>query len=528
MPRVLHPAGLLIYVLASIAPGSAVSSGSLSPASGAQMEERHLPGGVRSRWERDKLGRPVKHEIWSGRKLVGAKSYVWQPNDRLKTIVDALRGPVQFTHDGLGNLTAAACDGKIDLRMPDAVGNLFKTNERRDRKYGPAGQLLESYAPEGVTRYSYDPEGNLAQKLLPDGRCWRYEWNAAGMLAKVIRPDGKEVEFGYDALGRRVWKKYQGKTTKWIWDGNVPVHEWVEVDPAVVPAEVAPAPERQAAATEAAIRQRQAVLSEQPAQGPPPSGPLSPRSGERGGVRGDLITWIFEPESFAPIAKLTGTDQHSIITDHLGTPTAMLDQSGRTLWSADISIYGELRNVVGDKQACPFRWPGQYEDAETGLYYNRFRYYDPDAGEYVSQDPIRLAGGLRSHAYVRDPHYWSDPFGWSGQCLPDASKKEATQAVRVLGRREDTLVAKGWAGHEVLDVPNWTLAKNDAWVASGISANQNFYLASPIAGNLVQSSGKYMGQPTVFARELGQLGEAGYKQVGDYMVHPANISTFSH
>ena len=149
--------------------------------------ERHLPGGVRSRWERDKLGRPVKHEIWSGRKLVGAKSYVWQPNDRLKMIVDALNGPVQFSHDGLGNLASAAYDdGKIDLRMPDAVGNLFKTNERRDRKYGPAGQLLESYAPEGVTRYSYDPEGNLAQKVLPDGRCWRYEWNAAGMLAKVI------------------------------------------------------------------------------------------------------------------------------------------------------------------------------------------------------------------------------------------------------------------------------------------------------------------------------------------------------
>jgi len=437
MPRVLHPAALLIYILASMAPASAVSSGNLSPASGAQMGERHLPGGVRSRWERDKLGRPVKHEIWSGRKLVGAKSYVWQPNDRLKMIVDALRGPVQFTHDGLGNLTAAACDGKIDLRMPDAVGNLFKTNERRDRKYGPAGQLLESYAPEGVTRYSYDPEGNLALKVLPDGRQWKYEWNPAGMLAKVIRPDG-EVEFGYDALGRRVWKKYQGKTTKWVWDGNVPVHEWVEVDPAAVPA---PSPVPPAATSTAAIHQRAIDLSEQPAQGPPPSGPLAPqsgerekegsssplapRSGERVGVRGDLITWIFEPESFAPIAKLTGNEQHSIITDHLGTPTAMLDQSGKTLWSADISIYGELRNVVGDKHACPFRWPGQYEDAETGLYYNRFRYYDPDAGEYVSQDPIGMAGGARLTAYVHDPLTWVDPFGLAGRC--------GTKKVIVLG-----------------------------------------------------------------------------------------------
>jgi RHS repeat-associated protein len=457
--------------------------------------ERHLPGGVRSRWERDKLGRPVKHEIWSGRKLVGAKSYVWEPNDRLKMIVDALRGPVQFSHDGLGNLTAAAYeDGKVDLRMPDAVGNLFRTNERRDRKYGPAGQLLESYAPEGVTRYSYDSEGNLAQKLLPDGRCWKYEWNAAGMLAKVVRPDGKEVEFGYDALGRRVWKKYGAKTTKWIWDGNVPVHEWVEVDPAMLAAAPSPAPEAQAAATEAAIRQRQAVLSEQPAQGPPPSAPLTqrsgesgneassgslaPRSGERVGERGDapFTTWIFEPEGFAPIAKLSGNEQHSIITDHLGTPTAMLDAAGKTLWSADISIYGELRNIVGDRQACPFRWPGQYEDAETGLYYNRFRYYDPEAGEYVSQDPLGVTGGLAPHGYVRDPSTWVDPLALAGApCTPPKAIKHGplnpgplpqgvadtfrsgTYTARTVSRR--TTLYRVYGGNAKQVGPYWTRTK---------------------------------------------------------------------
>jgi RHS repeat-associated protein len=76
-------------------------------------------------------------------------------------------------------------------------------------------------------------------------------------------------------------------------------------------------------------------------------------------------------------------------------------------------VYGELQNVVGEKQACPFRWPGQYEDEETGLYYNRFRYYDPEAGGYVSQDPIGLAGGLCPSAYVADPLVWQDPLGLS-------------------------------------------------------------------------------------------------------------------
>jgi RHS repeat-associated protein len=141
------------------------------------------------------------------------------------------------------------------------------------------------------------------------------------------------------------------------------------------------------------------------------------------GVRGDLITWIFEPESFAPIAKLSGNEQHSIVTDHLGTPTAMLDRSGNTLWSADISIYGELRNLVGERQACPFRWPGQYEDAETGLYYNRFRYYDPEAGEYVSQDPIGLRGeNLSLYGYVADPSTWTDETGLAPCFVPKSHR----------------------------------------------------------------------------------------------------------
>jgi YD repeat-containing protein len=155
--------------------------------------------------------------------------------------------------------------------MPDAVGNLFKTNDKKDRKYGPAGQLLESNSPQGTTKYEYDPEGNLAKKLLPDGSEWHYEWNGAGMLAKVIRPDGKTVEFGYDPLGRRTWKKYDAKTTKWIWDGNVPVHEWVEIDPSVED----PASQQEAVAWDVGLFDRKHMLSERSIQGPPPSDPLS-------------------------------------------------------------------------------------------------------------------------------------------------------------------------------------------------------------------------------------------------------------
>jgi RHS repeat-associated protein len=406
-----------------VAPGGAPSAQAILPPWEARFTrdqlgleiERTLPGGVRARWERDTVGRPLKHEIWSSATMVAAQAYTWEPNDRLKMIVDALQGPVQYRHDGLGNLIGATYpDGKLDLRMPDAVGNLFRTPNKTDRTYGPAGQLLQSEGPDGITQYEYDPEGNLAKKILPNGNEWTYEWNAAGMLAKVVRPDHKTVEFGYDALGRRVWKKYGTKTTKWMWDGNVPVHEWVEVDPGVA----APPAQQEAVASEAELLDRKRLLSRRSAQGPPP---------ETSGTANAPITWVFEPESFSPLAKLTAAQRFGIVTDHLGTPTAMLDEQGKPAWSADIGVYGDLRNVVGERTACPFRWPGQYEDDETGLYYNRFRYYDPDVGGYVSQDPIGLKGGLCLTAYVRDPLIWRDPLGLSG--CNDDNPEESTAIV---------------------------------------------------------------------------------------------------
>jgi len=459
-----------------VAPGGAPAAQAILPPWEAHFTrdqlglevERTLPGGVRAHWERDSVGRPLKHEIWSGGTVVSAKAYTWEPNDRLKMIVDALKGPVQYRHDGLGNLIGAAyADDKFELRMPDAVGNLFKTVNKRDRKYGPAGQLLQSKGPDGITQYEYDPEGNLAKKILPDGKSWTYEWNGAGMLAKVVRPDGKIVEFGYDALGRRVWKKYGTKTTKWMWDGNVPVHEWVEVDPAVED----PAAQQEAVAWDVGLFDRKHLLSKRSAQGPPLSDPLS--HWERARVRENPtgtanapITWVFEPESFAPLAKLTTTERFGIVTDHLGTPTAMLDEQGKHVWGADIGVYGDLRNVVGEKAACPFRWPGQYEDEETGLYYNRFRYYDPEAGGYVSQDPIRLMGGLGLHRYVADSLSNTDPFGLSCNAqdelkdLGELKGKSKTEIQQILAQRGYSAVP-AHSGGEV-----WTMHLPDGTTAA--------------------------------------------------------------
>src|SRR5262249_53770035 len=113
---------------------------------------------------------------------------------------------------------------------------------------------------------------------------------------------------------------------------------------------------------------------------------------------------------FAPLAKIEGQDRYGFVADHLGTPRMMADEGGALAWKAQLDVYGVAQEDVA-VTACPWRWPGQYDDEETGLYYNRFRYYDPEAGRYVSQDPLGLLGGLGPYDYVPDPLLFVDPYG---------------------------------------------------------------------------------------------------------------------
>jgi RHS repeat-associated protein len=374
---------------------------------------RQLPGGIRAQWQRDSLGRPLRQEIWRGDESRGARQYVWDMNYRLTRVIDAMTGPIDYTHDGFGNLAAAAyADGRVELRLPDAVGNLFQTPERTDRRYGPAGELLESRDARGVTSYAYDSEGNLVKRVDPDGAVWLYAWNGSGLLARVTRPNGHTVEFTYDALARRIAKLYRGKTTRWIWDGNVPLHEWVERAAEAVDEDFS-VPAREEDSVAANARALKALLAGRPAQGPPAGSDqgASLEAAASAGSADAPITWLFEPDRRAPLAKLVGGKTFGIVTDHLGTPRAMFDERGAEVWAADMDTYGDLHNVRGARGACPFRWPGQYEDVETGLYYNRFRYYSPGAGEYVNQDRSRTEGGYALYAYVPDPLSWTDRLG---------------------------------------------------------------------------------------------------------------------
>ncbi|MEM9986153.1 MAG: RHS domain-containing protein, partial [Bacteroidota bacterium] len=338
--------------------------------------KRSFTGGVLAQWERDQLGRPVQQQVFTAgasKKAQKTRSYTWGVNDRLQSLQVDEQLMTRFGHDEVGNLAWAQYgSGERENRLPDEIGNLFKRQDRRDRRYGPAGQLLEA---EG-TRYHYDPEGNLISKVLPDDSSWYYQWYPSGLMKSAERPDGQVVEFTYDPLGRRLSKRFAGSTTRWIWDGNVPLHEWEETEELL--ALVTDQDPSQPAGIQFVEKQAadQGNFLDLGLSDPSPQEQLSSTPAWKD-PEGPVTTWLFEPESFAPLAKLIGGQAFSIVTDHLGTPVAMYDGSGRAAWSAETSIYGALRDLQGPREACPFRYPGQYEDVETGLYYNRFRYYDP-------------------------------------------------------------------------------------------------------------------------------------------------------
>ena len=155
-------------------------------------------------------------------------------------------------------------------------------------------------------------------------------------------------------VGKRTAKRYLGKVTRWVWDGNVPLHEWSDKDIGLQSDEADIPPKEQAK---------------------------------------DITTWVFEEGTFVPTAKIQGNKQYSIVSDYLGTPIQMYDEQGNKTWDCTLDIYGKVLAVdKGTEFDCPFRFQGQYEDEETELYYNRFRFYTPSTGCFISQDPIKLAG----------------------------------------------------------------------------------------------------------------------------------------
>jgi len=325
-----------------------------------------FPGRVGESWSYDSEGRASARHVDGPNPLrVLHSSLQWRGEDQIAAIVTS-EGSTNFQHDAAGRLTHAQYpDGSSVVRTFDGAGNVHSNDARQ---YGPGGRIKEAQGRS----YRHDADGLLVEKRMPDGALWQYAWFASGLLREVRRPDDVLVQFEYDALGRRTRKRVlrseQGagdvliEDRAFVWDGQQLLHE------------------------------------------------VSTETG--------LTTWHWQPESLRPIAKEQNGNYFSITADHLGSPREMHDEKGQLVWQNQLDPLGRPRDGEGNLAECPWRWPGQYHDAETGLYANGARYYDPADGQYLTPDPLGLTSDAAPYAYVEDPLSWIDPLGLAGYMHP--------------------------------------------------------------------------------------------------------------
>lgn len=289
------------------------------------------------------------------------RRYRYEPTGELAEMEEVGRRERRYQYDARGFL-ASVEDGERSERFTyDGAGNILSiapADQQASHLTYAAGNRLQQ---KGSTQYEYDANSRLLRCTRNDGtdgpETARFEWDADDQLIAYTDPRGGRWEYSYDPLGRRIAKKSpDGQITKYLWAGDLPL-QCVE-----------------------------------------PSGRTS--------------TWLFDPRSFRALAMVDETGElHSIIPDHLGTPREMVDPDGNISWRAWHTAWGETTVDTLSRVQNPLRFPGQWEDTETGLHYSWFRYYDPHTGRYLAPDPIGLNGGTNEFRYVRNPTGWIDPFG---------------------------------------------------------------------------------------------------------------------
>ena len=284
--------------------------------------------------------------------LRGEVDYGYDAEGRLLKHYEARQGHsrAQFSYDAADNLAAS------DAAAP-VTDNRLQHWQALFMKYDHWGNLVSRRNGLYEQHYAYDAENRLVS-------------------ARGTGPEGRfEARYHYDALGRRTRKivtTTHGTTdTRFLWQGY-------------------------------------RLLQEQ----------------QESGLRS---TYVYDPnEAWSPLARVDHLrDQSSgeiywFNTDLNGAPLEVTDERGAVRWSGQYGSFGEVRHQsegfsrVVNRTAMahqPLRYAGQYADGETGLHYNLFRYYDPQVGRFIVQDPIGLNGGWNLYQYAPNPLGWIDPLG---------------------------------------------------------------------------------------------------------------------
>ncbi|AGT10003.1 RHS repeat-associated core domain-containing protein [Paracoccus aminophilus] len=341
-------------------------------------------------------GRQNEHITRAG--ALAHRTYLWDRAQRAISVNDRITGEKRFEHDPRGQVvsvsrqTARGEGASLSRFGYDPNQNLTEiaTAMGQEKLVQDAGRVRQ----RGKISYRHDAAGRVVEKRLDEPgfrpKIWRMGWNGQGQLVRLETPEGAVWRYIYDAVGRRVQRlklMAGGREDKaapgYIPEGGGRAYHWEGTQ----------------------------IIAEAPL-------------GPEGADWEHAAHWLYEPGSHRPMARAVGDDLHYVVTDHIGTPRELFAEDGAAvLWRQELSLWGEVEPLAPRPTAAnddhapdplPIRFQGQWADEESGLYYNNQRYYDPDATQYLSPDPIGLLGGIRPQGYVADPNGWVDPLGLKG------------------------------------------------------------------------------------------------------------------
>ncbi|OPA89915.1 type IV secretion protein Rhs, partial [Pseudomonas fluorescens] len=345
------------------------------------QEHQRQQGQLLSHYHYDDQHRLHAHTVTQQENYFYQRHYDYDPSGNLSRLNDTRKGEHHYSYDPLNRLTHANHSQDLQERFAHTpAGNLLM----QDRP-GPDIVAGNRLMIQGDRHYDYDAFGNLIRERRGKGHqlVTEYRYDCLHRLISVKKPNGQTANYRYDPFGRRISKTVDGITTEFFWQGDKLIAE------------------------HHADRHR---------------------------------SYLYEPDSFRPLALLEGfgpseTKSYHYQLDHLGTPQELTAPDGEIVWSAHYRVYGEISRLDVGKVDNPLRFQGQYFDPESGLHYNRHRYYNPDVGRYLTPDPVKLAGGINAYQYVLNPTGWVDPVGLSrcpgaGGCKPKRRTEDPVESVK--------------------------------------------------------------------------------------------------
>lgn len=276
-----------------------------------------------------------------------------------------LDGVTNYAYDGMGQLVS------VNSLVPSVPSQTFNYDRAFNRTAVSgvgtisytAGNQLQAF---GTESFVHDANGDLTTRTDANGST-SYIYGSQQELAEIQRNGATVATYGYDALGRRLWKDVGGTRTFFHWVGS------------------------------ALVAEAQVI----------------------GGTLTVTRTYGYRPnqtDGLEPIFLREGGNYYYYANDYLGTPVALVAGNGTVVWSARYEAFGRLAGTGAATLTNHLRGSNQYFDAESGLHYNLQRYYDPVLGRYLQADPLGTRGDINAYAFANNaPQQLVDPEGTQSQ-----------------------------------------------------------------------------------------------------------------